>query len=141
MNDSLLFLYIVYIYAIFFFIISIIVSVSMVLPLVWKQAKVKNGLRKLRYQMLARQMLGVALSITFVFALTSRFFISGDLNRYIIVCMVLLSSLIILCKTLIDFVAYRQQFTAENISFHAKVEEQELKEKSIEEDKDRGDTT
>lgn len=116
--------------ALIFYAISIIVIfiagaivASTVIPLQWKEAEVKNGLRTLRKQMLAKGLLTLTIVTAALIALTIRYFITDlDLARIIISGLVICFALSLLGKALIDYKIYHQSYTPENKKLHEKFE-------------------
>lgn len=127
--NSLTFLYVVYIVSIIILLIGILINVAYILPLQIKQAKVKNGLASLRRLMLAQGFLNLAVGTFLVIALTSRFFMHGEIIRYVAVILVLFISISFFTFTSIWVIMYRQQFTAKQVKLHEKIEEIENKKK------------
>lgn len=121
--ESLTFLISVYSLSIFIHILALIIHATWVIPLQIKEANVKNGLRRLRVLMLASGITFIFLSIVTIFVLTSRFFIpASDLYRYISVSMVLLHAIGFLTFSLIKRAIYKQQYSTEQKSLHAKLD-------------------
>lgn len=129
---SLSVLYVVYFFSIGIFIVAGLLTLAMVIPLQVAESRVKNGLHKLRQQLLAKGVLSEIAVIVSVFALTSRFFITvPDTNRYVITILVLTLALCTLGNSHIDSRIYRQQYTLENKKLHEKIEKLEKSKKSV----------
>lgn len=120
--DSLTFLYIGYFVAIFLYIATFVLETSTVLPLQFRQAGVKNGLKKLRDQLLAKGMMTDLVAITSIIALTSRYFIDGELNRIVIVIVILTNAFGTFYKSYLDNRIYNQEYTEDNILRHEKID-------------------
>lgn len=123
--DSLLFLYIFYFISIFLYVLTVIVTTAFVIPLQVKQAFVRNGLAILRRQLLFKGVLSLIVALVSILALTSRYFIDGELNRYVIVILILIHSTSTFGKSVIDLIVYHQQYSPENKLRHEKIEKME----------------
>ncbi len=122
MQDSLTFLYVVYFFAIFFLAAAMFVTAGFVIPLQFKQAKVKNGLQMLRKQLLLKGVLSFLVCGIAIATLTSRYFIDGEAARYFTVGLVFLFSLALFAKAFIDSRIYHQQYSAEHIEKSSRIQ-------------------
>jgi small-conductance mechanosensitive channel len=121
--NSLTFLYIVYFTTIVVDVIAALITAAFVIPLQIKQNNVRNGLSRLRKQMLIKGVLSFAVIAFTIAALTARFFISElETLRYIIVTLILVQALGTLGKSIVDFQIYHTQYTEENKMKHAEIE-------------------
>lgn len=127
--DSLTFLYIGYFISIGLYVATILLEASLVIPLQFKEAGVKNGLKVLREQLLMKGVVSLVVALTSVMALTSRYFLDGEINRYVIVIAIVVNALGIFAKAFLDYRIYHQEYTEVNKQFHARVAEMEAKEK------------
>lgn len=119
MSTSLKFLTVGFFASILLYFINAAIAIFYVLPLLLKEAGVKNGLVKLRRQMLAEVVLYIAVSVFSIFALTGRFiFGTSEVSRYIIVSMVFLTSISFTAKILIYKEIYNQTFSDEQKKLH-----------------------
>lgn len=125
--DSLTTLYIVYIISIIIHIIAAALTAITVIPLQAKEAMVKNGLAKLRKQLLAKGILSFVVAVVSVGALAGRFLVDNNEHaRYLVLVFVVTHSLGLLGKAVIDYQVYHQQYTPLNMLLHerfAKYEE------------------
>lgn len=130
MENSLNFLYIVFFLSILIHVLSAVITLSFVIPLQVKEARVKNGLALLRKQLLFKGVLALVIIVVAICVLSLRYFIEDvPTLRYITVSLVLVHSLGILGKVWIDYQIYHQQYTPESKEFHAKVEALEKSQK------------
>lgn len=125
--NSLTFLYIIYFLSIILLICGVLQNIVYLLPLQIKQARVRNGLASLRRLMLMQGFLNLIVGLVAIASLTSRFFISGDLARYVTVLLVLAFSLGFFTFTTIWVLMYKQQFTNTQKRLHDKIAAQEAK--------------
>ena len=131
--ESLNFLYTVFFISIILHIAAGIITAAFVIPLQLQQVGVKNGLAKLRKQMVVKGFLSLVVIMSSILALTLRYVIHDiDILRYIIVTLILIHSLGALGKSYIDYEIYHQQYTEENKEIHEKIEREELKRKAQE---------
>ena len=123
MDSSIGFLYIVFVLSIVLYAMSGIIVAGFVIPLQIEQVGVKNGLLKLRKQMLIKGFLNLTLVIASIMALTTRFFINDQFTqRYLIVSMILLHAIGTLIKAFIDLKIYHQNYSPENKAIHVKID-------------------
>lgn len=127
MNDSLQFLFIVYIVCIFIHCASFLTTLFFIIPLQIKKAHVKNGLSSLRHKLLAKGILSLMISAITIFVLTSRFFISGELIRYLNTTLIFLFTSFWFIKQIIEWSIYHTQFTEDQIRLHHKIYAEEQK--------------
>lgn len=118
------FLYVVFSLSIFVLIVAAVVAGAFVIPLQMKEAGVKNGLNKLRKQLLLKGFLDFGMIIIAVSTLLMRYVIHDqEVLRYLTVTLVFFFSISFLGHVLIDFLTYRQNYTPENKKIHAQIEE------------------
>lgn len=130
MNNSLDFLYGIYFITIIIHIVAGIITAHFVIPLQYKESKVKNGLLNLRKQMLIKGLLSFMIIVVTVIALTLRFFVKDPIIlRYIITTMIFLHGVGTLGKSTLDLTIYHQQYTPEQKKLHEKIAKLERKEK------------
>lgn len=128
MSNSFLFLYIIFALSIIILVIAGIVVAAFVIPLQYKESKVKNGLATLRKHMLIKGLLAETVILLAIFCLIARFIIpNADILRYLITGMILVFSLGLLGKALIDFKIYHQQYTPESKKLHERIAQMEHK--------------
>lgn len=127
MTDSLQFLLLVYILCIMISAASFIVTLLFIIPLQIKKAGVTNGLSSLRKKLLAKGVLSLFISAITVFVLSSRFFFQGEIIRYLNTLLILFFTSAWFVKQLIESSIYHTQFTQDQINFHWKVHQEELK--------------
>lgn len=127
---SLQVLYVIYTLSILIYAITIIVSTAFVIPLQKKEAQVRNGLAPLRRMLLKKGFLALIVAATSIIALTTRFFSSGDVARYVTIITVFANSIGNLSMMVIDSVIYRQNYSEESIERHRIMEEMESKAKN-----------
>lgn len=119
----MLFLYGVFFLSIIILILAGIVAAAFVIPLQVKEVRVRNGLAKLRKQLLFKGALAFGTIAIAIVVLSLRYVINDLVTlRYITVSLVLLYAFVILAQTYIDYVIYRQNYTPENKRIHEKVE-------------------
>lgn len=117
------FLYITFFLSIIVLIIAAIVAGAFVIPLQVKEAGVKNGLGKLRKQLLLKGSLNFVMILITIVILSLRYFIHDvEVLRYMTTSLVFLFSLSFLTHVIIDYFVYRQNYTPENIKLHARFE-------------------
>ena len=120
MDNSLTFLYIVFFFSIILLISSLVLTLMFIFPLQIKQANVKNGLLKLRKQLLTWGVFTIIITIVSIFSLTMRYLIKDvDILRYMITTMIFLFSLGMFVQSLIFYRIYHQEYTSENKKHHA----------------------
>lgn len=129
MDDSLQFLYDVYLVSIAIHIVSIVLGLWDDVPLLIKESRVQNGLRLLRQLTLVSGMVNLVADLASVVVLSLRFFIDGDLARYMIVSLLLIHALCFLGQRVIKSIMIRQQFTEKQKEFHEKIAKLEEAEK------------
>lgn len=119
---SIDFLYITYFLAIISFILTVILTSSFVIPLQIKEARIRDGLLPLRKQLLKRGILIISVSIFAVVILVSRYFLTGEILRYLIGTLMLAMSLAVLGVTIFDLRIYRSQYSEESLKDHEKID-------------------
>lgn len=92
-------------------VIAFLVSVKFYFPLLIKEGLVKNGLAKLRRQLLYLGILTITLSGVSIATLTLRFFVPRDSVGYLIVALLVIHSFGFLTIAIIQSRIYRQQYT------------------------------
>ena len=127
---SLQFLFDVYLICIVLSVSSLIVTLFFVIPLQVEKAGVKNGLSQLRYKQLAKGFLSLIMSLITIFTLSSRFFLEGDIVRYLNTLLILGFCLSWLLKELIESSIYHTQFTSDQINLHNKIHAEEVKQEA-----------
>lgn len=120
------FLYIIFVLSIITHVVAGIITAAFVIPLQIKQAGVRNGLRLLRKQMLAKGFLALFIAIVSVVVLTLKYLYDGDFLPVITTGLVLLHAVGILGKSIIDYEIYHHQYSEESKRLHAKIEAIEL---------------
>lgn len=129
MDNSIRFLYSGYIISIISLSIAGLITAMFVIPLQYRQSKVKNGLAALRRQMLLKGILALTVIVLAIFCLSGRFFINDPaILRYSITGMIIVFSLGILGKAIIDFQIYHQQYSDENKHRHEEIDKVERRE-------------
>ena len=103
-------------------ILSSIISLFFCIPLQIKEAKVNNGLKKLRYQLLLFGVLLLIMNTITSLVLTDNFF-SNIIQKPFNAFLQIVNSFIFLALALNGLVMYKQQYSEENKEFHRKVEE------------------
>lgn len=132
LSSSLKFLTVGFFLSVLIYIANFIIALFLVLPLLIKEVSVKNGLIKLRKQMLAEVMLYIVISLLSVILLLGRFiFGASEISRYIIVTLIFITSLASMFKIIIYRKIYHQTFSNEQKRLHEIIEslEQQLKKK------------
>lgn len=123
MDNSTNFLLIVYGVSILLHTISSILTASFVIPLQIKMANVKNGLSKLRKQMLLKGLFSFVVSTVSIVILSTRFFVFDVATlRYSLSTLILIHAIGLLLKSIIDSMIYHQQYTPENQAVHARID-------------------
>lgn len=123
MDASTTFLFVAYALSIAVYVVSTVMILTFVIPLQIKMAEVKNGLIKLRKQLLVREAINLMFTIITIVFLGLRF--SGfDVNivRYLLGAMVVVQSILILTKAIIDKRIYHQDYTPANLAKHARID-------------------
>lgn len=119
---NLIFLTTVYYLSIFLHIVALVIALAFVIPLQIKEARVKNGLKKLRKLMLMSGLTIIFLSVVSIIALSIPLVARGsEIARYISVTTVLLHSIGFLIFALIKRQIYREQYSTEQKEFHEEV--------------------
>lgn len=133
MENSINFLYTVFFLSILIHVLAAVITLSFVIPLQVREAKVKNGLRILRKQLLIKGVLALVIIVVAIVVLSLRYFISEPVTlRYITVTLVLVHALGILGKTWVDYQIYHQQYSPESKAMHSRIERLENEEVSRE---------
>jgi hypothetical protein len=119
MNDTeTIFLYVIYISSILIHVLALYITTAYVIPLQIKEAKVQNGLKKLRIQMLASGATLMALSVVSIIILTIPLIVTNIMTRYITVFLVLIHSSGFLVFALIKSAMYHSQYSEQSKSDH-----------------------
>lgn len=126
MDKSLIFLYTVFAISIFILILAAINYAFLIIPLVWRLARVRNGLITLRRLLLWKAILAEITIVIVLFALTIRF-ITPDVNilRYIITFAIFSLCLTLFGKSVFDRRIFKNNFSIKNMELHAKFEAEE----------------
>jgi len=97
--------------------------VAFVIPLQLKQVEVKNGLIKLRKQMLTKGVLSIIVIIATI-AVLATVLIAPDIDilAYFIAGLVLIQAIGILGKSFIDYKIYHQQYSQVSKDMHERIE-------------------
>lgn len=112
--------------AIILHVLAGIVTVAFVIPLQIKQAGVKNGLRKLRLQLLTKGFLALAIIIVSIFSLTARWVLDdGATLRFAIVVFVMTHAVGVFGKAIIDYLIYHQQYSQKSKDMHTRIDKLE----------------
>lgn len=127
MNDSLQFLFLTYVICIFISVLTLLTTLFFVVPLQVKRVYVKNGLQSLRQKLLTNGLLSLVMSVITVFILSSRFFISGDIVRYLNTALIFFFTAIWFVRSLIETSIYHTQFTEDQIKLHHKMYDEEMR--------------
>lgn len=127
MNNSLEFLYFVYSVSIVILSVSLFVSVFLnLIPLV-REVRVKNGLIPLRKLLFTKGLVKDVIQFVALLALTSRFYLEGEIIRYVTVSLVFLFCLGFLILSLLDRQIYKLQFNERQKILHEKIAKLEEK--------------
>lgn len=123
MDNSTTFLFIAYALSITVYVVSTVIILTFVVPLQIKMAEVKNGLIKLRRQLLIREAINLLFTIITIAFLSLRFSgVNVHIVRYLLGTMVVAQSILILTKAIIDKRIYHQDYTPANIAKHARID-------------------
>lgn len=110
-----------------FRVITAIIFIALLIPLVWKEALVKNGLKMLRYELLFTSTIIFFISTSGLFiVLLRQFGINTQLATEIVT---LFNSIGFLAYALVKRKIYTQEYSPENKHRHAKLAEMEEAEK------------
>lgn len=124
----------IYLLAILFHIVALIICLAFVIPLQIKEARVKNGLKMLRVQMLGSGLTIIFLSIFSIIALTIPLIFADrplysprtepfELYQYISIGVVFFHSLGFLVLALIKRAMYHQQYSDYQKAIHKRVDD------------------
>lgn len=128
MENSLNFLYIVFFISIIMLTIAGFVAAAFVIPLQVKEAGVRNGLAKLRKQLLLKGFLTFGIITVAIIVLSLRYIIHDtNILRYIITSLIFLYSFFFLVQVYVDYMIYTQQYTEESKKLHDKIDKLEKK--------------
>lgn len=116
MQPDLLVLYIVYFISIGIQVVALLVALAFVIPLQIKEARIIDGLTRLRKLMLASGITIITLSTVSVIVLSARFFIPVAYIRYITVFLVLAHSIGFLILALILRSIYTSKYVDTTIT-------------------------
>lgn len=131
--NSLEFLFIVYQVCIVLSVLTFLITLFFIVPLQMKKAGVKNGLQSLRQKLLIKGMLSLLMSAITIMVLTSRFFVEGEIIRFLNTLLIFLFSAFWLVRAIIESSIYHTQFTDDQIQLHQKIFKEEVRqEKKIE---------
>lgn len=132
MENSLTFLYVVYFISVAIHAFTLFFALAFVIPLQVREARVRNGLVKLRKLMLTGGIIIISLSMISILALTSRYYLDGVIVRYVTVALILLHSLGFLSFTLIQRAIYKSQYSERQKDLHEKIAKLETVENKAE---------
>lgn len=126
MENSTNFLYVTFFISICLHVAAGIIVAAFIIPLQFKEIRVKNGLVRLRKQMLTKGVLSLVVVVASVLALTSRYFIPDpNISRYIITTMILTHAIGTLAKSYIEYQIYHQQYSLESRQMHERIDKLE----------------
>lgn len=109
-------------------VITGIILLAFVIPLQWKQANVKNGLRSLRKALLVSGIILFIVMETGLIIILFKPFVSMKTNRLITDSIAIFNSVGFFIIAYIKYQIYHEQYTPKNIKLHEKIEKQEEKE-------------
>lgn len=116
-------------------VIAFLLNLFVVIPKLWQNLHIPNGLGKIRNVIFSRVTLGEILIAIVIFCLTSRFFIHDTkVLRYVIGVAIVGFSIDVLSKIVLDVIMVYQQFTKEHIEKAIRIQ-QELNRKKVIENK------
>lgn len=128
MDKSILFLYVVFLLSIGIYLAALAITAGFIMPLQLKLSGVKNGLIKLRKQMLLEGWLDVATATLWVITLTVRYIIPDqNILRYILVSMIFVQAVVLVARQINKAKIYKQDYTPKNIAKHARIDALEKK--------------
>lgn len=119
----------IYLLSIILYLSAAITALFFLIPLQFKEMLIKNGLIPLRIQMLRKGVLSFIVAMSGVVALTTRFYIDGELSRIIALIFVLVNSLGIFLIVLIGARIYRYHYSDESIEYHNEMDKLERSKK------------
>lgn len=105
-------------------IVALLMMLAFCIPLQVKEAQVKNGLRVLRFQLLA---FGIILLITNIFSLCFLVLAYNTPQRPLNASLQILNAIAFYVLALIGHMIYRTQYTDEAKDYHAKIDKLEKK--------------
>lgn len=114
-------LYFFYMLSIALHFLSVVIAFIFCLPLQIREARVQDGLKMLRYQLLAFGIIIIALGIVSIAVLGIRFFLEGDAARYVTIVLVMAHAIGFLGFAVIGSLMYRQQYSEESKSLHKEI--------------------
>lgn len=118
---NIYFLYTIYIFAIVLHLSSAAIVAFFIIPLQVKEARVRNGLAKLRIQLLIFGVTVFSLGLLGAIILSTRFFISGSVAIYLTLFMIVLHGLGFLSLSVVGHRMYTQQYTDESKRLHEEI--------------------
>lgn len=121
----------VFYFAVMLHIVAAILTLAFIIPLQVKEVGVKNGLRKLRKQLLIKGVLSFIVILAAIFALTGRYFLPDGALRSAVIIFVLAHAIGIVGKSYLDYLIYHQQYTPKSKEMHEKIESVERGEARI----------
>lgn len=116
--------------AILIHIVSAVIAFYYIIPLQAQQVGVKNGLIKLRKQMLRKGILSLIVIIASIFILALRVNPFNWDTPYIITSLIFIHGLGIFGKTIIDYQIYHSQYSPESKDLHKRIDKLEKNGKS-----------
>lgn len=131
MIDSLQFLFYVYAICIWLAVSTLFITLFFIVPLQFEKAGVQNGLSSLRKKLLIKGLLSVLMSVVTIVILSSRFFVAGELARYLNTGLIFCFTLIWFVKQLIESSIYHTQFTEDQIELHHKIHVEEVRQEKV----------
>jgi len=103
-----------------------IIFLAFIIPLQWKEANVKNGLKKLRKQLLVSGLIIFHLNIIGLSVVLIKY-VTGDSSlQGITEIVTLISSLGFFAIAIIEYQVYHQRYTPEQKKLHAEFEKMEV---------------
>lgn len=111
-------------YSIFTLTIGLIIM-GLILPAIWREGNVKNGLQGYRRIFLTSGVSIFVLTLIALCIISTRFFLSLETYKIFSYINLMLFSTIVLIITVAKYKMYTFQFTPENKDFHALIEDLE----------------
>lgn len=116
------FIHIIYILVIFTHVVSALITLAFIIPLQFRQSQVKNGLVRLRKQMLAQGVLSFTIALVSFVALFLRVIpYDHQLINFAITMFVATHALGLLGKSMIDYDIYHHQYSEISKEMHEKM--------------------
>lgn len=112
-------LYIAYAVSALMLCFTVAIILFQVIPLQWREMKVRNGLAVLRKQLLSKGILDLTTALAAIVALGIRYLVDGiDARRYVVAFLLLTLSAGFLIRSILDRQIYRSNYTAKNKKLH-----------------------